>query len=530
MAYGGGYYDPKMQEQMEQQRKQRIQDKHDEKLEKQSNGGKGGPDRSKLSTDFMTKGIPELRDMVLNSDPDAIYTASQAWKQVHKIISGGDGNGAMGTVDSSPDKGSIAGLLTTAVTNVLEHWEGQAAQAFAKKANEVSGNLMNGAAFANLAGGQMEAVQNDLRNAKAKMRDIHEPSGWDKFKDKFGDDGRDDTQLKKDIANGVSTEAAEKANADMLSKGKERQLEAVAVMEQLGVNYVQYSDNLDKNSSYHSGDKEIKPPQHTVTTPPPITPPSHSGTTTGLARSTSKWDSGQTKRIGDQPNTPKTPHIPESHTLPSGPTHGGDTYTPPVGTNIDGIAPTPPSGGIGSGGGGGTGGLSGGGGIGTGGLSSGGGIGGPGSSGFGGASSSGMVGGAGAGRSGGAGGGGAAGAGRGAAAGRGMGGAGGGAGGGARGGASGAGGRGALARARGGAVGAAKGIANKTGAGAGSGLHGSRGGSQRGAAGGGGMGGAGGRGKKKGQSEGSDRPDYLVEDEETWISEEQGRIVPPTIQ
>jgi len=68
------------------------------------------------------------------------------------------------------------------------------------------------------------------------------------------------------------------------------------------------------------------------------------------------------------------------------------------------------------------------------------------------------------------------------------------------------------------------------GAGGGAGLHGSRGGTQRGGV--AGAAGATGKGKRSGdENSGSDRPDYLVEDEETWISEEdRNRNVPRTIE
>jgi uncharacterized protein YukE len=526
MAYG--YTTPQQQEAIRQANEDRLKKEHDEKLEAAPNGGKGR--HTGLKTNFMEYSIKGLKRMVENADPGKIYEVSQHWKSVHHTLSGGDG-GDTGQVDSVSAGDSVAGMLDKAVQNVLEHWEGAAAQSFQRKAAEVSGNIRAAAAYASTTAVTMDRAQNDLRQVKDQMRDIKEPGFWDKVGDKLSDYDRDDSQMQKDLANGVDPKVAAEANADRLSATKERQLQAVSLMESLGSNYQAYAKPLDPGVKYD--DKQnIAPPERHVPTPPPVTMPSSNAKVPGKAGTTDKWGSGQVKPVQPAPNVPIHSAVPGAHTLPSAGSHDIGTYTPPVGTNIDGIAPVPPSTGIGSGGGTG-GGLGGpGGGIGTGGLG-GGGISGAGSSGFGvaGAGARGIgAGGAVGGRAGGIGGAGAAGAGRGAAAGRGMGGAGGGAGAGARGAGSGAGGRGALARARGGAVGAAKGVANKTGAGAGSGLHGSRGGSQRGAGGAGGMG-ASGRGKnKKGQSEGSERPDYLVEDEETWISEEQGRIVPPTIQ
>ncbi|MCZ9341819.1 hypothetical protein NGM37_29065, partial [Streptomyces sp. TRM76130] len=158
--------------------------------------------------------IPELRSMILDADPGRIYDVSQHWKSVHNILSGGDGDGKTGGVDSVSAKDSVAGMMQSAVEAVLEHWEGDAAEAFRKKANEIMQNIRNGAAWANHYGEIMHAVQNDLRNSMAKMREVEEPSGWDRAWDKLTDDERSDEQLLEDINRGVSTDAARQANAD----------------------------------------------------------------------------------------------------------------------------------------------------------------------------------------------------------------------------------------------------------------------------------------------------------------------------
>ncbi|MDG4856950.1 hypothetical protein P8605_02035 [Streptomyces sp. T-3] len=512
--YGAGYTPtPEQQAQIEAARKQRIKDKHDEILEEQPNGGKGGPDRSQIDTQFMSLGIPALKKMIEDSDPDRIYEASQHWKQVHNILSGGDGDGKSGGVDQVSAKDSIAGRLQTAVENVLEHWQGEAAQAFAREAGKIQAKVQNGSAWANFTAENMDRTQKDLRASKEKMRDIKEPGAWDRAWDKAFDDERSDKQLLEDIKNGASTEAAAKANADSLSLGKQRQLEAVAVMEQLAVNYKAYS----KGAPPVNERDPYSPPSNDVTMPPPISMPAPSGATPGAAGSVPKpWSAGNANNITNQPQVPR----------PKGIT-GGAQLPPATGTNVDSIKPglTGP----GTSGPSGIGGPSGGGGLGN---PSGPGVipagGGPGIGPGGGSRGVGTPGG----RSGGIGGPGAAGANRGTGGRPGMGGMGGGAGaGGAGRGGAGAGGRGALAKARGGVVGAAKGIAGK-GAGTGSGLHGSRGGSQRGGM-MGGAGGMGGRGSgRRGEEEnGGERPDYLVEDEETWISEEdRNRNVPRNIE
>ncbi|MBC9723662.1 WXG100 family type VII secretion target [Streptomyces sp. TRM68367] len=513
--YGYGYQNPEYIKAQQEARERRIEDKHDEKLESLPNGGMGGPDRSQLDTPFMKMGIPELRSMILDADPGRIYEVSQHWKSIHNILSGGDGDGKSGGVDSVSAKDSVAGMMQSAIENVLEHWEGEASEAFRKKANEIMQNIRNGAAWANHYGEAMHAVQNDLRNSMSKMRDVEEPSGWDRAWDKLTDDGRSDEQLLKDINSGVSTDAARQANADSLSKGKEKQLEGVAIMEQLAVNYKVYARPPAGGIDDHQKDP-FSPPNPGTPMPTPISMPSGGGTGPGAGAGTAKpWSAGPTTSVKPAPTVPRDPGITGGSQLPTSKTRI-DSISPGM-TGIGSVTGT--GGGISGGGGG----------IGTGGAQGPGIMAPGGASGLaGGAAARGGIGAAG-GRGGLAGGGAAAGRGAGGRAGMGgMGGAGAGAAG--RGGA-GAGGRGALARSRGGVVGAAKGVTGK-GAGGGAGLHGSRGGSQRGGM-AGGAGGVGGRNGRRSEEENSrgDRPDYLVEDEETWISEEdRNRNVPRTIE
>ncbi|MGW1257446.1 hypothetical protein ACWD5Q_20245 [Streptomyces sp. NPDC002513] len=513
MVYGEYYNNPEYIKAQQQAQEQRIKDKHDEKLESLPNGGMGGPDRSEIDTPFMKLGIPELRSMIMDADPNRIYEVSQHWKSVHNILSGGDADGKTGGVDSVSAKDSVAGMLQSAVENVLEHWEGDAADAFRKRANVITQKIQQGSAWANHYAEIMHGAQNDLRNSMEKMRDVHEPSGWSRAWDKLWDDDRSDEQLVKDINNGVSTDAARQANADSLSKGKEEQLKGVAIMEQLAVNYKAYA----KGGGYDKVKDPFSPPNPNTPMPPPISMPPAGGGGPGARGGAAKpWSAGRTTSIKPAPTVPHDGGIPGSPTVPRDPGIRGGSQLPTVKTNVDGISPLPtPGSGAGTGG---LGGGTGGGGIRAGGVQS------PDIVAPGGGPNLGRSGiGFGGGRSGLTGGGAAAGRGAGGRAG--MGGMGsGGAGATGRGGA-GLGGRGPLARARGGVVGAAKGVTGKGGGGAG--LHGSRGGS-RGAMGGG----TGGRNGRRSEEENSqnERPDYLVEDEETWISEDDlNRNVPRTI-
>lgn len=347
------------------------------------------------------------------------------------------------------------------------------------------------------------------------MDQIEEPSGWAKVGDALSDWKWDNGEAVASDLKDRKLTAAEVAeiNEGKIGASREAQLNGVAVMENLGAQYMRITGNLQRNRVIQHPDGTIKEPSRDVEYPPPVVSPGAGASGPGTSGSGSRpWSAGPTTSVKQAPTGPRDQGI------------TGGAQLPISKTKVDSISPglTGPGPGTGTGGPG-----VGGGGVGTGGaqgpgiVATGGGTGvGRGTAGRGG------IGVPGGGRAGGTG----AAAGRGAGGRTGMGGMGGaGAGAAGRGGA-GAGGRGALAKSRGGVVGAAKGITGK-GAGGGAGLHGSRGGTQRGAgAMAGGMGGRNGRRPNDENSQG-ERPDYLVEDEETWISEEdRNRNVPRTIE
>lgn len=466
--------------------------------------------RPETKTQFIEFPLKELKQMLDGVNPETIEDAGRNWGKVNEILVGGEGEG-------------IAGLLDKAVDNVLEHWGGEAAQAFEREARKISQSVRNAAWHADLNSTQMADAARQLRNYKPQLDAIKEPSGWAKVGDALSDWKWDDGEsTAKDLGDQkLTAKQVAEINEGKIGASREAHLNGVAVMENLGAQYMRVTRNLTKNRARTGDDGHIKEPNRDVEYPPPVTPGGVGGASRpGVTGSASKpWSAGPPKGIGAAPVVPR----------PKGITGGvpGTPLPPTTGTNVDSIKPGLTGGGPGTGPGG----------VGPGGPGTGpGGVpsavvpggGGPGLSRAATRSGLGVPGG----RAGLGGPGGAA-AGRGTGARAGMGGMGGGAGAGGAGRAgAGAGGRGALAKSRGGVVGAAKGITGK-GAGGGAGLHGSRGGTQRGGMPGGMAGGMGGRnGRRSGEeNERGERPDYLVEDEETWISEEdRNRNVPRNIE
>ncbi|MCH6160550.1 WXG100 family type VII secretion target [Streptomyces marispadix] len=444
-----------------------------------------------VKTPFATgEDIDSMKAMLADANPGQVLDVADAWQNIHKHLTD--------TVKTDFDK---------AVDHILQHWEGESADEFAKRAKQISKQITDCATYATRTSTVMRNVGHKLSEIKPKVDAIEKPSGFGSAMDKIGDGfSRDDTKWKAEIQGNQGAQKALDNHDGDLSAGKEEQLKAAAHMEELALTYTSQAKTMGswnkKPPPRNHGEDYPGDPGGVAPVPIAVTPDDGGPGAVAAGASRTSSSVGRT--------TPKS-------------TSPAASGTPASATKVDGVsggtATTPRPGGASSGAP--AGGVSGGGpaagtGPGMGGV--------PGGPGY--------VGQAGAGR-------GAAGLG--ARAGRGVGGrvpAGLGAGGaGGAGGAAGKGvgaaaGRGPLARSRGGVLDTpqqGKGAAKQ----GGQGLHSSRGGTQAGARGktGGVMGhGAAGNNsrRKEGENRQGERPDYLVEDEETWMPERRD-VAPPSI-
>ncbi|MEV4558966.1 hypothetical protein AB0K51_18525 [Kitasatospora sp. NPDC049285] len=465
-------------------------------------------------TNFHAYSHGDLRNMVQSMDSGGVMSAADPWRRATDTLK------------------QIHSALNTAASDATASWQGSTSDTFHARMINLSDTVNNAAAYANDAANVLQMMSEAIDTAKRNMPE--EPSFWDKAGDAISDTAQS--------AVGVDNEDTRTSVADS------RKAKAVGVMETLA-------------ASYRSATSYLKPPPPPP--PPPrgylddkqqLPPPDNSGADAisalivggglGLVNAgQSIAPSGASKNTGSSSN--RAPQAPKPAVIrPADPGISGGTANPvpqPKGpsTGIDGIHG-------GTGGPGTTSTIGGTSGIGGGrGINGGGGLGtapniGPG--GLIGRGEEGMLGGSGIGsnragftgsnasKSGAFGAGGMGGA-------NGPGGIGGGAGGAGAGGAggSGAGGRsgGSLTSKAGGVIGEST---RSTAGGrsfteGGSGIGRSRPGQGAGAgqAGGPGQGGAGqgqgaaghGQAGKKDKKKGKDRPDYLVEDEETWASGDQ---------
>ncbi|MEX1653472.1 hypothetical protein ABZ960_09875 [Streptomyces pseudovenezuelae] len=420
------------------------------------------------------KNMDEMQAMLRHARPDLVEGVVAGWKGVQAQLA---------TIQRDFDK---------EVARIQEHWRGAAADGFAEKAKQVSKNIGDTAKYAGHTSLAMANAAYTLGKVKDDVLAMEKPGRVSSFLNSAGDGFTgDDSGMKKDIAAGMGAQDVLDRNHDDLSAGREAQLAMAAKMETLGASY--------NSQAKAMGSWNRKPPiegeKDYPGDPGGITPTPVATQSAASPRSPQKVSAG-TARYAQTGNSQS-----KSVTPPSGITAGAHRSTAPVqnvGTTIDGI----------SGGSTGTPTLGGGGGA------------------VGGSTGSAVGGGAGVV-------GGVAGA-RGAMVGRpGVGGMVGRAG--ANGGAAGSARPGGSARQSGGISGGTPKSVAGTGRGTagGSGLHSSRGAAGRGAGAvrKGGVAGAlnGRNGRLKGEEQRErERPDYLVEDEETWTP--QRNVAPRVIE
>lgn len=492
------------QEARQEDRAEAVEEHRGDAAHYQYASEKYGTDDPTLFMDYSLNG---LKAMLATTNASGIQGAGEKWQTTHDQLVGADGSG-------SGD--CVYGLLKKAVDSVLEHWEGESANRFRTKASEILGDIYNtGTHCATVSSATKQAAE-DLRNQKGRLDDLEEPSWFDRAGDLLTDSGRDDSYTQEDIQNkNLPKDVIAEIDEDHLSAGMEVKLQGAAIMETLARNYVAYKQRIQSKGDWDD-DRGIPPSAPAVPMPAPVPPFSGSSPTPGRSGGRQSWSTQPAR--GSMPSALTGPRdsaisggqqVPASKTkldgLPTGITdrpdalpNGGQagrntgptTTTGPGGPNV---APTTGRlGGPGPRSGGPTG------------RSTGprGGIrGGPGGGEARGRAAGGIRGGGGTGGSG-------------------------------RAGASG--GRGPLARAKGGVVGAPKGLSGgKPATPGGTGLGKGRGGASGSGNGtrGGMLAGRMGSNQRPGEEEREqgDRPDYLVEDEETWTPED-GRSVPRTIE
>ncbi|ANZ14894.1 hypothetical protein SNOUR_07875 [Streptomyces noursei ATCC 11455] len=221
------------------------------------------------STNFSSHTLEGLKAMVRDTRPDKVEEIAHHWMYVHDQLAG-----------DAPD-GSVKDLLDKAVADVREYWHGAAAEAFEARAKMLSTSLKNGAMYAKNTSHVLQGAAADLREVKRSVMALQDTVSEQEHGNYVGavvsgiKDGakwlsnfgvRDDSGLKQDVAHGMSVSDALAKNDDTLSRGKEIALRAAAHMERLGASYNVKANQLTPPPP-RDREKPIAPPDSTV--PPP---------------------------------------------------------------------------------------------------------------------------------------------------------------------------------------------------------------------------------------------------------------------
>ncbi|CAN3980839.1 hypothetical protein [Kitasatospora purpeofusca] len=144
-------------------------------------------------TDFRQFSHAELRAMVQALNPGEVMAAADPWRRASDTLK------------------AIRTTLTRASTEAATTWEGSTSDAFHTRMLHLATTINTAASYANDAAITLKAVSEAIAEAKRNMPE--EPSGWAQFKDGVGDTfsslfGADDEDARTDIANQKKAEAA----------------------------------------------------------------------------------------------------------------------------------------------------------------------------------------------------------------------------------------------------------------------------------------------------------------------------------
>ncbi|MER5867721.1 hypothetical protein [Kitasatospora sp. NPDC002040] len=267
-------------------------------------------------TDFNGYSHADLRRMVGSMDSGGIMSAADPWRRATDTLK------------------QIRTSLTTASSDATTTWEGATSEAFHTKMTTLAAGISNTASYANDAAVALELMSAAIDEAKRTMPE--EPSFWSKAADAIGDTAA--------AATGSEDEDTKTAVTD------EKKAQAVAVMNLLASRYRATTDYL-------------KPPPNRITDPSEVVAPDSAGPAVlsalvmgggvGLVGSTGSGSTSTKSRSTTAPGSGVGAQAPKK-VQPSGPTDsgikGGTANPAPKpaspapygpGTGLDGVAVSP---------------------------------------------------------------------------------------------------------------------------------------------------------------------------------------------
>ncbi|MET9455375.1 hypothetical protein ABZY05_09855 [Streptomyces canus] len=260
------------------------------------------------------KNMDEMQAMVRHARPDLVEGVVTGWKDVQAQLT---------TIQRDFEK---------EVARIQEHWKGAAADGFAAKATQVSKSIGDTAKYAGHTSLAMANAAYTLGKVKDDVLAMEKPGRVSSFLNSAGDGfTRSGEGTDKDIAAGKGAQEVLDRNHDDLSAGREAQLAMAAKMETLGASYNSQAKAMGSwNKLPQRDETQDYPGDPGGITPTPVVTPK--ARTSRISKSVSSGSA----RAGESGSISSS----KSVASPSGITGGAHKATPPtqnVGTAIDGI-------------------------------------------------------------------------------------------------------------------------------------------------------------------------------------------------
>ncbi|AJC56414.1 hypothetical protein [Streptomyces sp. 769] len=214
-------------------------------------------------SDFQKYGLPALRAMIEHASAGAIETSGRHWRSSADRLGGDDGHGG------------IRKAFQDAVEHAAAHWEGSAAQAFRREAAKVLAKIdrsyqharnVESTLIGTRSSGPEVGVAHNLREAQKALVKLQLAGAAADPMEAAGDE----SQFKRDMANPkLDTRMALELNRASLPPSKQRQIEAVIVMDELAAHYEAQGERLREGTGQGvEGDWPVAPSGSPA--PPPV--------------------------------------------------------------------------------------------------------------------------------------------------------------------------------------------------------------------------------------------------------------------
>ncbi|MCH6160542.1 hypothetical protein [Streptomyces marispadix] len=178
-----------------------------------------------VKTPFATgEDLESMKAMVVDAKPELVLNVAEEWENIHDLLVHGGG--------------SVKGDFDRTVRNLLQHWEGEAAEAFAREAGKVSKQLGDCGTYARYIATAMRNAGERLSEIKPKIEALGKRRSFGDAVNRIGGafsrgGGRLDPGFRGDLGERRAPDDGDPG----LPAGKDDRSKAVALMVELALTY-----------------------------------------------------------------------------------------------------------------------------------------------------------------------------------------------------------------------------------------------------------------------------------------------------